>query len=312
VVGEDAGARIVVRDGQGEREIALDRRLSMGRAPDGELVLQEPRASRSHAQIWQVSAGRYRIRDLGSLNGTYVNGQRIGGARDLFHGDEIQIGSASLRFLSPGCVRAEAPAIDPLRPEPQSAVVPEEPLVAQRLAVLAVSVRSYGSLAEKLPRETLAEFMHGWHHAAGERARGHGALVDDPIDGGVLVAAWPAPGDGVAPLESALRAARDVQRCAGEMARAFRDRFEIGFFEVGAGIEVGEGLLGSGQPPSVGGAVVGTALALADLTKDKGYAVLVSAPVGQAVGPLWAFHPLGDLDLGEGPLLGVLALELAD
>ena len=54
-------------------------------------------ASRRHAQIWRED-GEWRIRDLGSRNGTYVNGVRITDTRRLMPDDRVGIGRTELRF----------------------------------------------------------------------------------------------------------------------------------------------------------------------------------------------------------------------
>jgi two-component system, NtrC family, response regulator AtoC len=75
--------------------------LLVGRGPESDLQLSSPGASRRHALI-RSSEGEVRIRDLGSRNGTLVNGERIEGERTLFQGDTITIGSVALiLYLAP-------------------------------------------------------------------------------------------------------------------------------------------------------------------------------------------------------------------
>ena len=51
--------------------------LRIGRAPDNDVVLSDLKVSRHHAEVRRSPTGRYEIVDLGSHNGTYVNGQRV-------------------------------------------------------------------------------------------------------------------------------------------------------------------------------------------------------------------------------------------
>ena len=69
----------MVRGGPDEGStIALTRGLTrMGRAPVNEIILDQPGISRQHADI-RGDANGYRIVDLGSRNGTFVNGERVG------------------------------------------------------------------------------------------------------------------------------------------------------------------------------------------------------------------------------------------
>ena len=69
----------------------------IGRHPDSEIVLDDITVSRRHAAIIRRDA-EYEVLDSGSLNGTYVNQQRID-ASMLRHGDEVQIGKFRLVFF---------------------------------------------------------------------------------------------------------------------------------------------------------------------------------------------------------------------
>jgi predicted component of type VI protein secretion system len=73
------------------REIALLAGTTLGR-DDCDVVLSDPEVSRRHAFVGE-SADGFTIEDLGSTNGTFVNGERIDGARALRSGDEIRFGN---------------------------------------------------------------------------------------------------------------------------------------------------------------------------------------------------------------------------
>ncbi len=75
--------------------------LLIGRDTEADLKLSEPAASRRHAEIL-VEGGEVRVRDLGSMNGTAVNGERLTGERPLFAGDTITIGATALVLYLPG------------------------------------------------------------------------------------------------------------------------------------------------------------------------------------------------------------------
>lgn len=70
--------------------------LSIGRAQQNALVLQDEKVSRHHARIEWRSDGCYFV-DQGSANGSFVNGQRVERTR-LQHGDEVRLGSTVLEF----------------------------------------------------------------------------------------------------------------------------------------------------------------------------------------------------------------------
>ena len=95
------GPALVIRAGggrSGETFPLEDDRLTVGRNPDSDIFLDDVTVSRNHAII--VRRGEdYHLDDCGSLNGTYVNRQRVE-SQLLRHGDELQIGKYKLAFLN--------------------------------------------------------------------------------------------------------------------------------------------------------------------------------------------------------------------
>jgi pSer/pThr/pTyr-binding forkhead associated (FHA) protein len=76
----------------GRRHLVADR-LVVGRSPLSDVVLPaDAQVSRTHAVLERI-AGRWVVRDVGSRNGTYVNGERIHGRRRLRDGDMLRFGS---------------------------------------------------------------------------------------------------------------------------------------------------------------------------------------------------------------------------
>jgi pSer/pThr/pTyr-binding forkhead associated (FHA) protein len=74
-----------------------DEVVTVGRSPESNIFLDDVTVSRKHAEILHGERG-YRIRDVGSLNGTYVNRVRVD-AVDLRNGDEIQVGKYRFKFV---------------------------------------------------------------------------------------------------------------------------------------------------------------------------------------------------------------------
>lgn len=84
------------------RELALERStLVLGRSPECDLVLPSPSVSRQHARLLR-RAGVTRVEDLGSTNGTFLNGRRITAPTELGAGDVIGIGGHLLRLAGEG------------------------------------------------------------------------------------------------------------------------------------------------------------------------------------------------------------------
>ena len=99
----DGAATLVVTrgPGAGSRFVLDDDVVQAGRHPDSDIFLDDVTVSRRHAELAR-SSGSWIVRDVGSLNGTYVNRQRIEDQAPLKNGDELQIGRFKLVFLTAG------------------------------------------------------------------------------------------------------------------------------------------------------------------------------------------------------------------
>lgn len=69
----------------------------LGRGSDCGITLKDEFASNQHAKIYQAE-GRYYVEDLGTTNGTYINGRRINYPTELRSGDSIKIGRTVMEF----------------------------------------------------------------------------------------------------------------------------------------------------------------------------------------------------------------------
>ena len=70
-----------------------------GRHPDSDIFLDDITVSRRHAEIVRSGSG-FAVRDVGSLNGTYLNRERIDDSAPLTNGDELQVGKFKLVFVA--------------------------------------------------------------------------------------------------------------------------------------------------------------------------------------------------------------------
>ncbi|NCV96121.1 MAG: FHA domain-containing protein [Actinobacteria bacterium] len=94
LIGPSKGARYLL-----EPEVT-----QIGRATTNEIFLDDVTVSRKHAQVLKREK-RYFLQDLGSLNGTYLNGELVS-ETPLNDGDELQIGKYRMHFFQGGKVRA--------------------------------------------------------------------------------------------------------------------------------------------------------------------------------------------------------------
>ena len=94
VAGLGAGSIILP---SGERVELGEHPTTVGRLPESTIMIDDGNVSREHARI-QPGTNGYVVQDLGSTNGTLVNGQRITGTRLLADGDIVSFGSTHVRF----------------------------------------------------------------------------------------------------------------------------------------------------------------------------------------------------------------------
>lgn len=94
--------------------------LLIGRDPANGLRLNHETVSRLHAEL-SARNGRWVLRDLGSTNGTCVNGQRLVGSIPVRDGDQVSFGRMSFRLTAPASRPPELPA-----PAPRSSAQPPE------------------------------------------------------------------------------------------------------------------------------------------------------------------------------------------
>lgn len=95
-----SGARLLVR-GPDDRDeqIVLGEETRIGRAPENDLALEDARVSRMHAIIRRVTDGDSLLMDLGSTNGTLLNGVPLSAPARLRSGDVVAIGNFHLTYL---------------------------------------------------------------------------------------------------------------------------------------------------------------------------------------------------------------------
>ncbi len=92
-------ARFIITDPQSVTQIfqISSSTVNIGRADSNDLVLDHPSVSRHHARLTVLPGDTTLLIDLGSLNGTYVNGRRIA-RHSLRAGDQIKMGQTIILF----------------------------------------------------------------------------------------------------------------------------------------------------------------------------------------------------------------------
>ncbi|NUP10119.1 MAG: FHA domain-containing protein [Polyangiaceae bacterium] len=103
-------ARLILMTAEGTQAVELRPVNSLGRHPNNTIQLLDKIVSKEHCIIEQ-RGDHYVLRDLGSLNGTFVNNERVRGEAGLKHGDEIALGATRGRFEDPAAAHAHAPGM---------------------------------------------------------------------------------------------------------------------------------------------------------------------------------------------------------
>lgn len=95
----EVGQLVVTRGATAGSKYVLDQKeVSIGRHPDSEIFLDDVTVSRHHALVLTDASGQCTIEDAGSLNGTYLDGERVERAQ-LREGAQIQVGKFRLVFV---------------------------------------------------------------------------------------------------------------------------------------------------------------------------------------------------------------------
>jgi adenylate cyclase len=189
-----AGAWIEFADG---RRRPVDANCAMGRSASNSIVLEEAKVSRRHAIIHCQGAQEHWLVDLGSRNGTHLNGRRVIQPTRLQENDQIQIGDTLLRFHQ-------------TRREQLTAISATDATVlelrrASRWLLLADVVGST-QMSHKLEPKDLSMLMGQWLAASKEIIERNGGAINKFLGDGFF-AYWPNDGatDLVARTVSELR-----------------------------------------------------------------------------------------------------------
>ncbi len=127
-------ARLILQTAEGQQAIELRPVNSLGRHPNNTIQLLDKIVSKEHCII-ELRSDHFVLRDLGSLNGTFINNERVRGEAPLKHNDEIALGSTRGRFEDPvASATAGAPAGWSPKPQPAPNTAPLPPVQPSPLA----------------------------------------------------------------------------------------------------------------------------------------------------------------------------------
>ncbi len=245
-------------------EITLPEIAIFGRKQESTISLPDNRVSRRHAMIRCQEEGDYWFYDLGSFNGSYINGERVTTVRQLEHGDLIRICDFEYEF------GMQQPGKTDNGPAKDMQVVP--------MIILVSDIKGFTRLSEVIPHDELAQAIGSWYGYCDQILNEHGAAIDKFI-GDAVLAYWTDTSPNA--RKWALSAARYLRESCDliqeEMKSTF-DRYGMSFTS-GVAMHLGEvswGTLGQGGLTMLGDAV-NTTFRIQALTRQLGSDVLVTA-----------------------------------
>ena len=178
--------------------------FSIGRAKDNNIVFSSPKVSRRHALVHAQGSSEFSLVDLGSSNGTHLNGRRVIQPVSLQHGDVIQIGEQNLTF------RLEtAPASE----EESYATIPQATVreVSEMTCwFLVIDIENFVQLSSEMPTEHLARTMGAWLAQCQHAIEEEGGSVSKFLGDGLL-AYWNAKFAQPTNVDAALRELQSMQ-----------------------------------------------------------------------------------------------------
>jgi len=250
-------------------EVCLAEVCRVGRSFGNDLILDDSTVSRNHALVYIAEIGSYSVNDLGSSNGTFVNGVRVSSPTLLKDGDEILFGSCPVKFHQQQ-VQARSSAA------PVSSDATSMLIIHRQITTLVVDIRGFTVLAQRIDADTTATVAGTLFREAGGVLKQHGAWGQKYL-GDAVMAVWlhsMAVRDDMVNVVAALA---QISYIAEGLQKRFRLDAPI---RIGAGINSGLAMLGNVGSSSVPdhtalGDSVNRAFRLESATKDVGVDVLM-------------------------------------
>jgi adenylate cyclase len=270
---------------------------TIGRDPQNAIVLIDQWMSRNHALLQMMETGEFYIFDLGSRNGTFVNGRRINIPTALHHGDLITFGQTNLHFHEDSHpLESSMRHLDstPVSPEPDEVMMTDVLHIRRQISVLVVDIRNFTRLTRQLDEQVLSDLVGTWFRYAGNIIRNHGSWMDKYI-GDAVMAVWIHGTWDVKPedIRNPFEALVALQQMTSHLHEEFGLPTPI---QIGAGLNTGSAMVGntgSGDRPDYTalGDTVNAAFRLESSTKQLGVDLALGCTTYQYL-QQWLGNPL--------------------
>lgn len=258
-----------------------------GRHEDSTIRLPDVRVSRRHAMIRKQDEETWWFYDLGSYNGSYLNGRRVTTTCPLAPGDVITICDHQFQFgRSTPASLAEGGRGYGENPG-RLFQAPAQELTQAPFIILVSDIKGFTRLSEILPPEDLAQAIGTWYSACEQILTSRGAAIDKFI-GDAVLAYWTDISENARAW--ALDASRALRQATHDIHQSMHAAFEAVDSEFSCGValhlgEVSHGELTPGTLTMLGDAV-NTTFRLQNLTRSIGSDVLASGDFFDAA-PSW-------------------------
>jgi adenylate cyclase len=250
---------------------------SIGRSPQNVIVLDSQKVSRQHALINVQNVGEFWLIDLGSSNGTFLNGRRMHQPVRINHQDQIIIGDHPFIFHQPEEITEEYRTTFAQRTIREIANRPCWLLVAD--------IESFTTLSHSLTSDRLAELIGGWVATCKEIIEDNDGMIDKYLCDGFL-AYWRGDHSMTKNVAAAINQLKEAQ---AHNEPRFRLALHFGFIAIGGMPSMGE--------ESLMGKEVNFVFRMEKLAGSLGIAVLTSAAGQSKLKSLIECEPAGSYDL---------------
>ena len=258
----------LVLEGSGRRfPLTGGQTWAIGRGDGCAVLLDSRSVSRLHALIQRREAGDYSLVDLGSRNGSFVNGRRVSLPTVLNDQDRIVLGDQELVFLT----ATPAASGDATKPGTDTRNLPTTALHTHTLTtIVVVDIRDFTPLARAVPESVLSQTIGTWFLRAGQIAQRLGSWAQKYI-GDAVMAVWihDHPDDLAPDLLRVLQAVSEIDEITGGLHRSLP---LPGPLRIGAGINTGTAIVGGADFTALGD-TVNAAFRLEAATKQLGLGV---------------------------------------
>jgi adenylate cyclase len=266
----------VLKDLASGRSFPLEDFTLVGRGEGATVQLADAGVSRQHASIRRED-GNYWLVDLGSANGSYVNGVELTAARVLRDGDRVLFGSSTLVFeQSRAAAVIAAPADDD---RTRISLAQPSPVATETVTLFVADLKGFTRMSEQPSPDQVAALLREWYADCQSILRRHGATIDKFI-GDSVFAFW--HGIDPATRARALAAAQELRSVEVDPASPTRQLLKSErdiTLDCRIGMHIGTvalGQMGKGITTALGDAV-NIVFRIEALTRAVSQPILVSA-----------------------------------